>query len=92
MFILVKIKDKIRIDPNSFEKDFITAIKDEIHNKYSKKVLLNVGLCISIYDFVEIGDPYIIPGDGATYNEVVFRMMVFKPFLGESLIGTIVAR
>lgn len=91
MFIIVKIKDKIRIDPNCFEKNFINAIKDEIHIKYSKKVLLNIGLCISIYDFVDIGDPFIIPGDGATYSEVIFRMIVFKPFLGESIIGTIIS-
>jgi DNA-directed RNA polymerase III subunit RPC8 len=91
MFILVKLKDKVRIDPSHFEKEYNTAIKDEIHLRYSKKVLPNVGLCISIYEFLKIGEPFIIPGDGASFTEVEFQMIVFKPFLGEILDGIVVA-
>ena len=27
------------------------------------QVLINVGLCITLYDILHMGDPYIIPGD-----------------------------
>jgi DNA-directed RNA polymerase III subunit RPC8 len=90
MFIVTKIKDKIRIDPNNFDKEYTIAIQNEIHTKYCNKVLGNVGHCVSLYEIISIGDPYIIPGDGASYTEVIFSMMIFRPFLGETLTGTIV--
>jgi DNA-directed RNA polymerase III subunit RPC8 len=33
---------------------------------------------------------YLNSKDGASYTEVIFSMMIFKPFLGETLTGTIV--
>lgn len=89
MFILIKIKDKIRIDPKLFYKEYSLAATDEIHKKYSGKVLPNHGLCVSVYDIQELGDPFIIPSDGATYSTVIFRLVVFKPWIGEILTGTI---
>ena len=35
---------------------------DELNRKLANKVLLNVGLCLSLYDLLEIGDSFIFPG------------------------------
>lgn len=89
-----------------------------------------MGLCICFYDFVEIGDGYIYPSEGAAHRKgtlnnqavsagdacnrtrkqhphvifsgiclgnanvlslaVVFRLVVFHPFVGEVLVGKVV--
>ena len=35
--------------------------------KYSNKIIHDVGMGISVYDIVEIGDRIIYPGDGAAH-------------------------
>jgi DNA-directed RNA polymerase III subunit RPC8 len=52
-------------------------------------VLLDVGLCIGFYDFEEVGDPYVYPAEGACHQYVRFRLIVFRPFVGEAIIGRV---
>jgi DNA-directed RNA polymerase III subunit RPC8 len=46
----------------------------------------DVGLVISLFDIVEIGDSHIFPGDGSSHTRVVFRLLVFRPFIEEVLV------
>ena len=64
---------------------------EQIELKYCNKVLLNVGLGIAFYDFISIGDPYLYPGAGSSIQVVCFRLVVFRPFVGEVLNGKIVS-
>ena len=52
--------------------------------KYSNKVILEVGLCVCFYDFLEVGDPYVYPSEGSAIQDVKFRIVVFNPFIGGS--------
>lgn len=51
----------------------------------------DVGLCICINDFKTVEDAIIYPVDGGAYHKVVFRLFVFRPFVGEIAVGTISA-
>lgn len=62
---------------------------EQIEIKFSNKILLNVGLCIAFYDFINIEDPYIYPGAGSAIQLVRFRLVVFCPFIGEIIVGKI---
>lgn len=62
---------------------------EQIEIKYSNKVLQDIGMCISFYDFIEVQDPYIYPAEGSTHQFVKFRMIIFRPFIGEILVGRI---
>eukprot|EP01121_Diplochlamys_sp_Union-15-3_P022424 TRINITY_DN9543_c1_g1_i1.p1 TRINITY_DN9543_c1_g1~~TRINITY_DN9543_c1_g1_i1.p1 ORF type:complete len:206 (-),score=30.50 TRINITY_DN9543_c1_g1_i1:21-638(-) len=88
MFILALLEDSVRIPPERFNKE-LHSISDEINKKYSNRVLLDVGLCICLYDIVKLGDAFVFPGDGASFVQTKFRMIVFKPFVGEVLVGRI---
>ena len=66
-------------------------LKEQIEIKYSNKILLHVGLCITFYDFVSIGDPYIYPSEGSSIQIVKFRMVVFRPFAGEIMTGKLIS-
>jgi DNA-directed RNA polymerase III subunit RPC8 len=44
---------------------------------------------VSAHDIIELGEGIIYQGDGAAYITVRFRLIVFRPFEGEILVGKI---
>merc|ERR1712096_572093 len=89
MFVLSEISTLIRLLPRGFEKSLEEQLTDEINRKLSNKVMINVGLCLSLHDILEIGESFLFPGDGASHTKVKFRMLVFRPEMEEVLIGKI---
>jgi len=65
MFELVTMKDDVKIEPHNFGDAIETAVEKELNRKLANKVYHNHGLCIILYDILEIGDSLILPGDGA---------------------------
>ena len=89
MFIELKVKDSVRIIPKSFNKDLKLAVEDELHAKYVNKVITNHGLCICIRAIDHLSEAKIYHGDGSAYIRVSFRLVLFKPYINEVLIGKI---
>jgi DNA-directed RNA polymerase III subunit RPC8 len=89
MFFLATIADTIRVEPHDFGKGDAKAIQSSINKKYPQKVLPSVGLVICLYDVLRVGAALIHPADGASHFELVFRVVVFKPFAGEIINGKI---
>ncbi|EFR02068.1 DNA-directed RNA polymerase III polypeptide [Nannizzia gypsea CBS 118893] len=89
MFILTTISDLVQIAPEDFSKLSAVAIEDNINEKYANKVIQNVGLCVAFYDLLESSDGLIGHGTGLVNVNVKFRMIVFRPFKGEVIIGKI---
>lgn len=89
MFVLVEISDVLRIIPEHFNNESSERLEIEINRKYSNKVIHKLGLCILLHDLLEVGDPLIYPGDGSAHIKTKFRMVVFRPFIGEVLYGKI---
>ena len=52
---------------------------------------MDTGLCIALYDLLSVGEPYLHHGSAAQHAMVEFRLVVFRPFVGEILTGTILA-
>ncbi|KAK9616741.1 DNA-directed RNA polymerase III complex subunit Rpc25 [Aspergillus fumigatus] len=89
MFILTTISDLIQISPEDFSKYSAVAIEDNINEKYANKVIQKIGLCIGFYDLLESSDGLIGHGTGLVNVNVKFRLIVFRPFKGEILLGKI---
>ncbi|EEH17503.1 DNA-directed RNA polymerase [Paracoccidioides brasiliensis Pb03] len=89
MFILTTISDLVQISPEDFSKLSAVAIEDNINEKYANKVVQNVGLCIGFYDLLEASDGLIGHGTGLVNVNVKFRLIVFRPFKGEIILGKI---
>ncbi|KAL9940640.1 hypothetical protein V8E36_000128 [Tilletia maclaganii] len=89
MFRLAEIEDTIRIEPANMGKDRVQALTDEINRKYANMVLQGVGLCIFLFDFVTASEGKVRWGDGCLYHHCTFRMLLFRPFIGEVLQGRI---
>ncbi len=91
MFVIATIADTIRIPPAMFSQSTRTCAHQEIDKKYPNRVLMDVGLVICRYgDVTKIGDGVCVPGDGAAHHEVVFRLVIFRPFVEEVCVGQIV--
>jgi len=50
-----------------------------------------VGLCIGLHDIQRLGDALVYPGDGSAHVKVTFRVVVFRPFVGEVIEGKILS-
>jgi len=91
MFVIATVADTIRIPPTMFFQSTRTSAHQEIDKKYPNRVLMDVGLVICRYgDVTQIGDGVCVPGDGAAHHEVVFRVVIFRPFVEEVCVGHIV--
>ncbi|KAL2004964.1 hypothetical protein VTN00DRAFT_2814 [Thermoascus crustaceus] len=73
MFLLATISDLVQISPEDFSKFSAVAIEDNINEKYANKS----------------SDGLIGHGTGQVNVNVKFRMIVFRPFKGEILLGKI---
>lgn len=72
MFILVNLKDRIRILPENFNIPIEDAISQELNERFSNKVIINVGLCITLFDILETKDSFIYQGDGSAHSDGKF--------------------
>ncbi|KAF7731923.1 DNA-directed RNA polymerase III subunit RPC8 [Apophysomyces ossiformis] len=89
MFVLSELEDTVKIVPNDFRKEDKDAIIDVLNEKFANKVVQEVGLCICVHDILEASEGIILYGDGCSYKKVKFRLVVFRPFVGEILTGKI---
>eukprot|EP00794_Sanderia_malayensis_P009167 gene9167-10140_t len=89
MFVLAEIKDVVCIKPWNFSKDLRQSVIYELNKKLANKVVHEVGLCVTLFDILEISESYILPGDGSAHTPVKFRYVVFRPFVDEILEGKI---
>ena len=89
MFQLVRRSDTMPIKPCDFNRDLRQVLIELINEKYANQVIADVGLVISLYDIDIIGDGHLVPDNGCAYTEVTFRLIVFRPFTGETLYGSL---
>jgi DNA-directed RNA polymerase III subunit RPC8 len=81
----------VHIAPSEFGKKLLTTITDALSEKYPNKVVPNVGLCVALYDVTHVGESQLYPGNAAHHTTVEFRLVIFRPLVGEVLDGTLVS-
>jgi len=89
MFVLYELIREVRVDPVNLGQDRVDAIKDEINRKLSNRVMVNIGLCMALWDIKSISAAILYQGDGGAHSKVTFRYIVFRPFQDEVIIGKI---
>lgn len=87
MYVLAEMKDIVHVKPWQFNQDLRVVIENELNLKFANKVVYELGLCIALFDLKHIDDSYVFPGDGCSHTRVIFRYVVFRPFIDEILIG-----
>ena len=89
MFYKTEVKDHIRVPPNLFSLPLEEAVIKRIRAKYSGFISKDLGIVIDVSGMKEIGEGVIIPGDGASYYDVAFELLTFKPEMQEVITGKI---
>ncbi len=89
MFYKVEVKDHIRVPPNLFSLPLEEAVIKRIKAKYSGFISKDLGIIIDVSGMKDIGEGVIIPGDGASYYDVAFELLTFKPEMQEVITGKI---
>lgn len=89
MFILSTVHDTIKVKAAQLHSDITSVLTYNINAKYANRVLPNVGLCVAHFDYISISEGHIKYGDGCTYYKATFRLVVFRPFKGQVLVGRI---
>ncbi len=90
MFYKLTIKDHVRVPPHLFNENVDVAVRSALKEKFTGLIDRDFGVVISIGDVHEIGEGIVIPGDGASYYECSFDLVVFKPELQEIVFGRVV--
>ncbi|OVA01419.1 RNA polymerase Rpb7 [Macleaya cordata] len=91
MFFLSLIEHTLRLPPHLLSLPLLEAIRGELETLFLNKVIPNLGLCISVYDIKSINGGFIFAGDGSSTYTVVFRLIMFRPFVGEIVSGKVEA-
>ena len=89
MFFRTQIKDHIRVDPKFFGLDVREAVIKAVRSKFAGFIDPEMGIVIDVADVKDIGSGVVIPGDGASYYETTFELIIFKPELHEVIQGKI---
>mmetsp|Transcript_5694 Transcript_5694/g.8257 ORF Transcript_5694/g.8257 Transcript_5694/m.8257 type:complete len:283 (-) Transcript_5694:378-1226(-) len=91
MFVITTVADTVRIPPEMFAQPTLTSVHSEIEKRYPNRVIMDVGLVICRYgDALQIGDGVCVAGDGAAHHEVIFRLIMFRPFVEEVCVGNLI--
>ena len=89
MFYKAEVRDHIRVPPNLFNLPLEEAVIRRIKNKYNGFISKDLGIVIDVSGLKEIGEGVIIAGDGASYYNVSFELLTFKPEMQEVVTGKI---
>ncbi|KAK8717996.1 hypothetical protein V6N13_045246 [Hibiscus sabdariffa] len=89
MFYLSLIEHTLRLPPHLLHLPLDEALKTELKTLFIDNVIVNLGLCISVYDIRSIKGGFVFPGDGASTYTVEFRLIVFRPFIGEIIVAKV---
>ncbi|MEM5815270.1 MAG: DNA-directed RNA polymerase [Candidatus Aenigmatarchaeota archaeon] len=91
MYEIVTIKEKIKVSPENFGLDEEKAIETTIRENYESIIDQKLGMILlSLVSIDNIEEGKIYPADPNIYYSVTFKMLVFKPELGELVIGEVV--
>ena len=67
MFTVVRMKDAIPIPASELDKPRQLAVANQIEEKYCNRVIIDVGLCICLFEICDLGDSLMYQSDSAVH-------------------------
>ena len=91
MFQIATLEDgAVKVPPANLGKSTLEAVTQELESLYVDKILPECGgMCVTLYEITKITGGTVLAGEGCVCFEVTFRVVIFKPFIGEVLEGTL---
>eukprot|EP00835_Amoeboradix_gromovi_P004169 NODE_309_length_11266_cov_0.459479.p6 type:complete len:182 gc:universal NODE_309_length_11266_cov_0.459479:3079-3624(+) len=89
MFTCCTMEDLITIIPKNFDEDVEEQLIRSIKIKYINKIIPNVGCSLAFCELLEYDQGFILHNDGSSYHNSIFKIIVYRPLVGEILQGRI---
>ena len=89
MYYKLKLKDYIALQPDLFEEDLKTALKEQIVRDYSNKVSSEFGFVVSTLDIIKVGEGFKLPEDPSRHYIVEFEVITYILEMHEFSIGEV---
>jgi DNA-directed RNA polymerase subunit E' len=89
MYMLTERERVVRIPPDMLGEDLDQVISELTSMAYEGKIEENDMLTVLIREVEPIGLGRIVHGDGAVYQKVRFKALVFRPVIQEVVEGTV---
>jgi DNA-directed RNA polymerase subunit E' len=89
MFYKTVVNDYVRVDPTLLGLDIESAIVKQVKKKYDGFMSKELGVVVDVSGVKEINEGVIIPGDGAPHYQTQFELLVYRPEMGETVMGRI---
>ncbi len=90
MYSLVTVKDVVRIPPSQFGNPIEKVALEHLRQKYEGILDREIGFILAVVEIEDVGIGRLLPGDGATYHEIVYKVIAFKPLKMEVIEGEVV--
>lgn len=86
----VTLRDTVRVPPHRFGEPLEKVVAELLQQTYEGVMDKDVGMVVAIIGVKEIGVGKVIMGDGASYHQVVFEALTYRPELNEVVFGEVV--
>ena len=90
MYKVLDVSERIRVPPDKFGLNLEEAVKTSLEEKLEGSIDKNVGVILSILSIEKIGEGVILPGDGALYYPVEFKILAYLPEQHELIKGDVI--
>ncbi|MHA1689346.1 MAG: DNA-directed RNA polymerase [Promethearchaeota archaeon] len=90
MFKLFTLVSRVEIPPFLFDQKKDISARIILAEDLEGIITKEYGFIIAVVDVLDVGPGIIIPGNPNTFHEVEFRILTFKPIIGEIVEGEIV--
>ncbi|KAJ9697373.1 hypothetical protein PVL29_009269 [Vitis rotundifolia] len=87
MFFLSLMEHTLQLRPHLLDLPLNEAVKGEFESLFLDKIIVNLGLCISVYDMRSIDGGFVFPRDGASSLTFFFLFIDvwFHPLNGSGM-------
>ena len=90
MYKIFEISEKIRVAPDKFGMKLEDAIKSSLEELLEGGMKKSLGVILSIISVDNVGEGIILPGDGALYYPVDFKILTYIPEQHELVKGEVI--
>ncbi|MFX0014560.1 MAG: DNA-directed RNA polymerase [Promethearchaeota archaeon] len=90
MYYLTRIRETVRVPPNRFGESIENVILDISRTKNETTIGSDVGMIVAVLSILEVSPGRIVPGDGATFHDVEYEAITFRPLDDEVSEGEVV--
>ncbi len=90
MYRIMTVEEKVRVAPSKFTMQKEEAVKSSLEERFEGITDRKLGVVLSVVDVDKIGSGRILPGDGALYFPVTFKLLSYKPEVHELVRGQVI--